>query len=272
MHNRRIVQRNFDLDPGDNYLPPPSSAFTPGPRTSSFARPTDPARATPPAPPPEPLWKSYDPRPEAINELRDHEMPGEARLTEIEDGDVKPMRLIRNIVVYNPADADRMVPFEKLETGESRGLVIIEGVISALPRTDEDFEFATGGDQETEGVCVRLRDVQAVSMDVETYDEYELPVSSQRTLLTYCSPVCIETKIATYIVLGAHDAYLPIYERFYIPRRCTQAMLSIVRRNKSVSFPNFVELFKGVYDRVLARRLHPSWMAHELTVRPFVYH
>jgi hypothetical protein len=113
----------------------------------------------------------YTPRSDAIAELHNLELPGEVT-GEFEE---KPTRLIRQLIAYGPprpGNSSRvLVPFADFEKKErKRAGFVIEGLVSALPKTDEDFEF----DDEDEETTIRMRldKVEQVSMDLDLFNEY----------------------------------------------------------------------------------------------------
>jgi hypothetical protein len=163
--NRPIVNRKAaNIDPDDD-VPMPAVAQFPRYARAGSARPSVTATSQPPA---EPVYAPYHPRDDAIPELHNYDLPGEARRVA---GDEKPLRLIRSLVAYDPTRGNAMVSFAEFEKKPSlRAGLVIEGLISSLPETDEDFEFAE--DEEDSMVCVRLKDIEKISMDLTVFNEY----------------------------------------------------------------------------------------------------
>jgi hypothetical protein len=163
--NRPIVKRKAaNIDPDDDVEMLPAPRF---PRDARAGPTRLPTASLVSAPVPEPTYAPYNPRGDAIPELYNQDLPGEARRMA---SDEKPFRLIRDLVAYDPTRGNAMVAFTEFEKKASlRVGLVIEGLISPLPETDEDFEFTEGEDSM---VCVKLKDVEKISMDLVVFNEY----------------------------------------------------------------------------------------------------
>jgi hypothetical protein len=215
---------------------------------------------------------SYTPRSDAISELSNLDMPGESRRSS--SSTQKPIRTLRNLVAYDAGakSGNMMVPFDVFEKKkERRRDLVMEGVISPTPATDEDLDFA---DEEVEGVgiCMCLRDMEDVGMDIEFFNgcvfldvRFEILTHSQ---CTTTRPLRMQTPHATYIILSVDkkSQYYVAFLEYYVPRRSTQVLLAIIKNARSIDLATCRKQFQSVKDEFIGQNMAWAFLQHDVVV------
>ncbi|KAJ6513941.1 S-adenosyl-L-methionine-dependent methyltransferase [Mycena vitilis] len=146
----------------------------------------------------------YEPNRAIIVESAVYRAPGEDGTTK----HAKPLRILSNYCVFEPAARNELVPFDVLEAGHSDREFAAEGIVLVHWEDEEDYEQEDGANA-NEVDSVRLNDVALHPFDY--FNEV---------------PICLETQFAVYELRGPSMRYKPYLMAFLSPRYAARMLIT----------------------------------------------
>ncbi|KAJ7608113.1 S-adenosyl-L-methionine-dependent methyltransferase [Mycena polygramma] len=146
----------------------------------------------------------YEPNRVIIVESAVYRAPGE-------DGPAthaKPLRILSNYCVFEPAARNELVPLDALEFGLNDRQFAAVGIVLVHWEDEEDYEQEDGANANEEDY-VRLNDVALHPFDY--FNEV---------------PICIETQFAVYELRGPSMRYKPYFVDFFSPRHAARMLIT----------------------------------------------
>ncbi|KAJ7204406.1 S-adenosyl-L-methionine-dependent methyltransferase [Mycena pura] len=174
----------------------------------------------------------YEPsRRHEIEETLDYRAPGEE--ADPERNDKKPIRVLSNFCVFEPAEKNKLVSLDALEDG-SRDFSAV-GMVLLPDEDDEDYgQYAPFEDDDMD--IVRLNDIALCPFDYSADN----------------APVYIETRFAFYELRAPSMLYKPFLCAFLTPRCVARAVLKSAHTGVQDKLPSDEELEEAIPFIVIA--------------------